>query len=173
MPKPPHPISPIGLVDGAVPLARHDPAIGPGLLTVKLALFMRDVIAIDTSPAMVDMLQQKEIDNVTSTCVDIDDPAVRSAPWFGEFDLIVASSVCSFLPNYETTLGLLARALRTTGYFVQWDWLASVVQEFGLTLDRVTQAFENADLSRVHIGKAFAAASEDREKPVLIAVAQI
>ena len=65
---------------------------GTGLLTEKLAPLAREVIAIDTSPAMVDVLQQKDIGNVSPICADIDDPAVHSSsPWFGEFDLIVAS----------------------------------------------------------------------------------
>ena len=37
------------------------------------------------------------------------------------FDVIVASSVCGFLPDYEATLSLLKSVLNPSGTFVQWD----------------------------------------------------
>ena len=146
---------------------------GTGLLTEKLAPLAREVIAIDTSPAMIDVLQQKDIGNVSPICADINDPAVHSsAPWFGEFDLIVASSVCGFLPNYESTIGILSRALTTTGCFAQWDWLATGEDGLGLTLGAVAKAFTEADLVGVHIGEAFTTTSGNGGKSVLVGVAR-
>ena len=147
---------------------------GTGLLTEKLAPLVREVIAVDTSPNMIDVLRRKEIGNVTAICADIDDHAVHSsAPWFSEFDLIVASSVCSFLPNYELTIGVLSQSLSTTGYFVQWDWLSSSDDESGLTKDRVSNAFSRANLKCIHVDRAFAVAFDDEEMPVLIGVASV
>ncbi len=61
---------------------------GTGLLTEKLAPLVREVIAVDTSPNMIDVLRRKEIGNVTAICADIDDYAVHSsAPWISELDL--------------------------------------------------------------------------------------
>ena len=44
---------------------------GTGLLTEKLAPLVREVIAVDTSPNMIDVLRRKEIGNVTTICTDI------------------------------------------------------------------------------------------------------
>ncbi|MCH8334286.1 MAG: class I SAM-dependent methyltransferase [Proteobacteria bacterium] len=38
-----------------------------------------------------------------------------------KFDLVVASSVCSFLPDYNSTLRDLSSALKPGGLFVQWE----------------------------------------------------
>lgn len=146
---------------------------GTGLLTEKLAPLVRDVIAVDISPVMIDVLHKKEIGNVTAICVDMDDHAVRSsASWFSDFDLIVASSVCGFLPNYEYTVGVLSKTLNAAGYFVQWDWLSSGDDDSGLTMDRVSNAFGGADLECIHVGEAFAITVGDEKMTVLLGIAR-
>lgn len=145
---------------------------GTGLLTEKLAPLVRDVIAVDISPAMIDVLHKKEIGNVTAICTNIDDHAMRSsAPWFSDFDLIVASSVCGFLPNYEYTIGALSKTLNAAGYFVQWDWLSTGDDDSGMTIDRVSKAFNGADLKCIHLDEAFAVTFDDGKMPVLMGVA--
>lgn len=145
---------------------------GTGLLAEKLAPLAREVIAVDTSPNMIDVLRKKELSNVTAVCTDISEHAVHSSiPWFSDFDLIVASSVCGFLPNYELTVGVLSQTLCSQGYFVQWDWLSSNREEFGLTTDRVAKALSSAGLKRVQVGEAFTIAFDGEQMPVLMAVA--
>lgn len=147
---------------------------GTGLLTEKLAPFAKEVIAVDISPKMIEVLRSKQIGNVTSICANIDDDSVQaSADWLVDFDLIVASSVCSFLPDYESTIETLSKVLVSNGHFVQWDWLASGDEEFGLTLDRVSNAIGISSLECVHIGKAFTFTTEDQEMPVLIGVGSL
>jgi predicted TPR repeat methyltransferase len=144
---------------------------GTGLLAEKLAPLAREVLAVDISQNMIDVLRGKQIANVTSICADIDDISVQaSANWLTDFDLIVASSVCCFLPNYESTLETLSRSLAPAGRFVQWDWLASDDDDFGLTMDRVSNAIGKTGLECVHVGKAFTFTTEDHEMPVLIGV---
>lgn len=145
---------------------------GTGLLSEKLAPLVGEVVAVDTSLNMIDVVRQKKIPNVTPICAGIGDADVASsAAWFSEFDLIVASSVCSFLPSYESTMGVLAQALTSTGYFVQWDWLSSGDDEFGLTSDRVSSAFREAGLKCVYVGSAFSVPFDDGTMPVLMGVA--
>jgi len=145
---------------------------GTGLLSEKLAPLVDKVVAVDTSPDMIDVLRRKEIDNVTAICANIDDPDVHShAPWFSGFDLIVASSVCGFLPNYAFTIGVLSKALSANGFFVQWDWYSTGNDVFGLTIARISDAFEDAGLKCLYVGAAFAVTFEDGESPVLMGVA--
>lgn len=145
---------------------------GTGLLTEKLAPLVREVVAVDTSENMIDVLRRKEIGNVTAICVEMIDNATHSSsPWFSDFDLIVASSVCGFLPDYERTIVVLSRALRANGYFVQWDWLSSGNDEFGFTTDRISNAFSRADLECIHVAPAFVVTFDDEEMRVLMGVA--
>lgn len=145
---------------------------GTGLLTEKLAPLVCEVIAVDISPNMIEVLRRKEIGNVTAVCADVSDRAGHStASLFSEFDLIVASSVCSFLPDYESTIGVLSRTLNPNGYFVQWDWLSSGNDGFGMTVDRVSNALIGAGLRCIHVDTAFAVTLGDEEMPVLIGVA--
>ena len=145
---------------------------GTGLLAEKLAPLVGAVVAVDTSPAMIEVLRGKEISNVSAICADLDDPAVRSsAPWFGGFDLIVASSVCGFLPDYEATLEALSQALNDTGYFAQSDWLASD-NEPGMSVDRISNTFDLAGLERVHVDTAYSVTFDGEEMPVVMGVAR-
>lgn len=145
---------------------------GTGLLSEKLAPLVNTVFATDPSPNMIEVLRRKEIANVTAIYADIiDDGAHRSETWFSNFDLIVASSVCSFLPNYELAVEVLSHALSPAGYFVQWDWLSTGEDGFGLTVDRVSNAFKGAGLKCIHLDRAFAVTLGDEEVSVLMGVA--
>ena len=145
---------------------------GTGLLTEKLSPLLGDVMAVDTSPDMIDVLSNKGLANVTAICADLNDEAVRSdATWFSGFDLIVASSVCGFLPDYPATLRVLAQTLNVTGQFVQWDWRASGDDDSGLTAQKISRAFEQAGLVNDHVGEAFTIPFDDEELTVLMGVA--
>lgn len=136
---------------------------GTGLLTEKLAPLVREVVAVDISPAMLGVLSKKELGNVVIHWADVDDEAVRAAPWFRDFDLIVASCVCGVLPRYAATLSVLAGALSPGGFFAQWDWLLpddDDEDEDGLTLDAVASAFDGAGLNAVVVDAAFSSADD-------------
>ncbi len=148
---------------------------GTGLLTEKLAPLAKETIAVDTSPKMLEALRAKAIPNVTVVCADLDDPAVREeAAWLADLDLIVASSVCGFLPDYEGTVRNLCRALREGGHFVQWDWLASAVDdEYGLPPERISNALEIAGLQDVCVEEAFAISKDGANLPVLMGAGRL
>lgn len=147
---------------------------GTGLLTEKLAPVAEDIVAIDTSQKMIDVLHAKQIGNVTAICGEIAEIAASSSK-FGErkFNLIVASSVCGFLADYEATLGTLAGFLCPGGHFVQWDWMASASEPSGLTLDRVSDAITGAGMLCDHVGEAFAFGGPEQRMPVLIGVGSL
>ena len=96
-----------------------------------------------------------------------------TAPWFRDFDLIVASSVCGFLPNYELALSYLARTLSASGIFVQWDWLSTNDDESGMTPKRIAKSFGDAGLAALHVGKEFAIRIDGDDLPVVMGVASV
>ena len=104
---------------------------GTGLLTEKLASICGHIMAVDTAAGMIDVLQNKivdkHIDNITPLVTAFDAEEIREQPELSDkFDLMVASSVCSFLPDYESSLRNLSSALKPGGLFVQWDWLSEM-----------------------------------------------
>ncbi len=72
---------------------------------------------------MIAVLKSKGVRNVIAVHGDILDNDFRvERDSSSDFDLIYASSVCSFLPDYESAIIALARLLKRGGYFVQLDW---------------------------------------------------
>ena len=145
---------------------------GTGVLTEKLAPLVGEVIAVDTSPDMIGILLKKELTNVTAICADIDEDSMRaSAAWFSDFGLIVASSVCNFLPDYERTIRHLSQTLKSGGKLVQWDWLSSGDDDYGMTIERISNAFRGADLNTVFVDEVFAVEFDAEPMTVLMGVA--
>ncbi len=83
-----------------------------------------------------------------------------------KFDLIVASSVCNFLADYEASLRCLCSMMSPGAYFVQWDWLDD------MSIDRIRGAYEATGLKAVAIEEAFAMKVDDNAMPVVMGLAQ-
>ena len=89
------------------------------------------------------------------------------------FDIIVASSVCGFLPDYAAMLSLLKSMLNPSGTFVQWDWLSQGEKsDFGLSEEEVISAYEKSGLSLVALTQAFSLSGKNGSIPVLMAMAK-
>jgi SAM-dependent methyltransferase len=163
----------VNLFDGAWKKKRVlDFGCGTGILTEKLFPLVGEIFAVDASPDMIDVLLKKELTNVSAICADIDDDLVRaSAAWFSDFDLIVASSVCNFLPDYERTIQHLSQTLKPGGKLVQWDWLSSDDDDYGMTIERISNAFHEAGLNTVFVDDAFAVEFDAESITVLMGVA--
>jgi 2-polyprenyl-3-methyl-5-hydroxy-6-metoxy-1,4-benzoquinol methylase len=145
---------------------------GTGLLTEKFAAVCVQVVAVDTSAAMIDVLRGKiidaGIDNVSALPLAINADTIRtSADLATRFHLIVASSVCSFLPDYEATLADLCSLLRPGGYFVQWDWLTD------MPASRIQSAFDSANLVSHGIEEEFVMRSGSDSMPVVMGVGRL
>ncbi|WP_264210651.1 class I SAM-dependent DNA methyltransferase [Leisingera thetidis] len=144
---------------------------GTGLLSEKLAPHVKEVVAVDTSERMIAVLQDKALPNVRALHADIlDGSAGGAGTGLSGFDLICASSVCSFLPDYGGAVAVLAGLLNRGGMFVQWDWLASGEDASGLTLQRVRDALGAAGLGSVRVEQAFEMGSGGQVMPVLTGV---
>tara|TARA_R110002020_G_scaffold87061_1_gene214887 strand:+ start:2209 stop:2802 length:594 start_codon:yes stop_codon:yes gene_type:complete len=142
---------------------------GTGLLAEKIAPYVKELVAIDTSQRMIAALTKKNIGNVTAIHADfLDSDYQHEGNRFSDFDLVYAASVCSFLPSYEHAVAVLTRALKQGGHFVQWDWQASAEDGFGLTETQFGDALKRARLGSIRVEPAFAIQADGQTMPVLI-----
>lgn len=139
--------TPLSLADARV----LDFGCGTGLMTERLADAGASVLAVDTSVVMLDVLRAKQRliesrDVVTSTTL----------PRPGQtFDLVVCSSVCSFLDDYPGTVAELVALLAPGGLLVQWDWERTPDDDGGLSRDQIRSTLEAAGLADVDVGVGF------------------
>ena len=151
---------------------------GTGLLTEKLARVCRDVVALDIAPKMIDLLVAKveraDLNNVVAIAGELEGLAQTHAVLNGPFDLIVASSVCSFLPDFPSALVRLSAMLRSGGLFVQWDWHANAAGDWarGFTRDDLRAAYERASIRTISTDIGFVFSFDGNELEVLQGVGQ-
>lgn len=133
---------------------------GTGLLTERLVEHGCSVTAVDTSTEMLHVLDAKITargwTNVHTTA------EVPSSP--STFDLVVCSSVCSFLDDYPETTATLVDLLRPGGVFVQWDWELDEADDepHGLARSEITAALTVAGLEHVLVDVGFEIPYEDQ-----------
>ena len=148
--------------DGLLPLVREagigldgarviDFGCGTGLLTERLVAAGAVVDAVDTSPAMLRVLEDKVaargMAGVTTS---------GTMPASGrDHDLIVCSSVCSFLDDYPGAVVDLVARLRPGGLFVQWDWERGDDDDHGLSRAEIGDALGAAGLEDIVVEVAF------------------
>ena len=130
---------------------------GTGLLSERLVAEGASVIAVDTSTAMIEVLQAKIADrgwSQVTAATDLPDPSER-------FDLVVCSSVCSFLDDYPGAARDLVARLRPGGLFVQWDWERPAGDDddgeeaHGLGREEISEALTAAGLADVTVRTGF------------------
>jgi 2-polyprenyl-3-methyl-5-hydroxy-6-metoxy-1,4-benzoquinol methylase len=147
---------------------------GTGSLTQLISPAVKSIVAIDSSPEMIKYLEMKKLNNVTSISESLSKELILDRTEFNsKFDLIVASSVCSFLPDYEETLSLLKSLLKEGGIFMQWDWLSNDDSSgMGLSEKRVKQAFESNCFINTKITSPFIMNSSKGKMPVIMAIGE-
>ena len=147
---------------------------GTGLLTEKMASSAKTIVALDLSSKMISVLNSKNIRNVISISEPLTTELIKNSTAFeNKLNIIVASSVCSFLPDYESTLKLLKSLLLNDGFFVQWDWLSPENKpEFGLSEARINKALKDAGFKQVSITKPFSISGSEGNMPVVMGVAK-
>lgn len=163
---------------------------GTGLLTDLLRTgnakgAANQVTAIDASSKMMEVLQDKiksrEWDNVTAIqCVLASDDESSSSgvlkQLFGKVDIIVASSVLSFVPTEDMpkTMEILGRLLKPdTGVLCHSDWPLDPDQHpDGLTNAKASEWYRMAGLKAVTMEKIAIAMSPDQSVDVFFGVAR-
>lgn len=148
-------------LDGARVL---DFGCGTGLLVEHLVGAGSTVVAVDTSVGMLDVLEAKVARHgwrevLTSTVLP--GPSER-------FDLVVCSSVCSFLDDHPATVAELAARLAPGGRFVQWDWERTDDRGHGLTRAEIADALVGAGLVDVEVRTAFTIVLDGQELSPLV-----
>lgn len=97
-----------------------DIGCGTGQLTERLHTQTREIVAVEPSAAMLAKLQAKQLANVQCVAGVLDD--ALAAKHEASVDLVVASSVCAFVPDYAALVGRVGRMLKVGGVFLQLDW---------------------------------------------------
>ena len=145
---------------------------GTGALTQLMSPTVKSIVAIDPSSEMIKHLDKKALHNVSSISDYLSKELVQNLPELeNKFDLIVASSVCGFLPDYEAILSLLKSLIKEDGVFVQWDWLSNDdSSDMGLSEKRVKQAFVANGFVNTKVNSPFIMRSSKGNMPVLMAV---
>jgi 2-polyprenyl-3-methyl-5-hydroxy-6-metoxy-1,4-benzoquinol methylase len=130
---------------------------GTGLLTARMAEHGANVVGLDRSPAMIDVLRDKAVPGVSAVCGDLAELAGREPLRSRSFDLITCSSVCAFLPDYPAAVAQMVELLVPGGLFVQWDWEwdPGSDEPMGLTRDAIREALAAAALVDVQVGVGF------------------
>lgn len=138
-------------------LSVFDFGCGTGPLTQRLSPRVKRIVALDVSSKMIERLKEKRLSNVSTIAGFLTHDLINSHPDLSnKFDLIVASSVCSFLPDYEMTLQLLKPLLKSGGVFIQWDWLSTDdTVKIGLSEDSVLRALQANEFINITIEKPF------------------
>ena len=115
--------------------------------------------------ALRSKLTQLGFDNIVASNVALNAESIRENPvLLDSFDLIVASSVCSFLPDYESTVRDLSSVMRPGACFVQWDWMEDMPKE------RVRNAFGAAGLVNHAVDHAFTMNVDGESMQVVIGI---
>mgnify|MGYP000101617332 CR=1 FL=1 len=145
---------------------------GTGLLSEKIAGLAASVVAVDSSSKMIDILKHKKLSKVKALACEISEESIHTNPILKSgFDLILASSVCAFLPDFKKTLSDLKSLLNPGGVFIQWDWMCSENQpDFGFNSELITNAYAKVGLSVVKVANEFSLTSEKGTREVIMGI---
>jgi len=156
---------------------------GTGLMTETLQPQVGQVICIDASPLMIEKVLAKIKDNkwenvkgYTAILSELEDQTeeVQSAmeELKGSVDLVLATSVLSFIPDLDGTMKVLADLLKPeTGLLCHTDWPYNEEKApNGFTDEKATKLFETAGLVRKTITN-LTMTMGDEEFPVFLGVA--
>ncbi|EGQ7932692.1 class I SAM-dependent methyltransferase [Vibrio vulnificus] len=132
-----------------------DLGCGTGLLSQKISPLAKDIVALDSSEEMIEELDKKQLPNVEPVVDGLTRGLVAQHPAFrGQFDVVVASSVCAFIDDLETALEVSHSLLNIGGTFIHWDWVAQSGEE-GLTMQRAEMLLKQAGFADVSVTPAF------------------
>ncbi|AUI88338.1 SAM-dependent methyltransferase [Vibrio azureus] len=143
---------------------------GTGQLSQLLSPFVKDIVALDASEAMIEELDKKELINVEPIVDGLTRGLVAQHPAFRtQFDLVIASSVLPFVEDHATALGISQSLLTDNGYFVHFDWIPDDATE-GFTIEHSRKALNNAGFKDVEVSKVFDILTDNGNGSVLMGI---
>jgi 2-polyprenyl-3-methyl-5-hydroxy-6-metoxy-1,4-benzoquinol methylase len=147
---------------------------GTGLLTEKISHQASSVVAIDSSEKMISIFVNKRLRNVYTIQGELSQNLININKTLRcNFDLIVASSVLAFVPNYEETLKLLKQLLNKGCLFIQWDWLKEdEASGSGFTKESVESALGQEGFSEHSTSVPFSMEDSEDSLSVVMGVAK-
>ena len=146
---------------------------GTGLLCQRMSPAVKDIVALDSSESMIEQLDNKELENVEPVVDMLSRGLVAMHPAFrAQFDLVVASSVCSFLPNYSDVADIVYSLIDEGSYFVHWDWLSDKDEVGGMTIGHAQQVLTSVGFEEVVVTTPFEVETPRGTLKVLMAVAK-
>ncbi|MBA5760786.1 methyltransferase domain-containing protein [Vibrio sp. 404] len=146
---------------------------GTGLLSQKMSPEVKDIVALDFSEAMIEQLDNKSLPNVEAVVDSLTRGLVAIHPAFrNQFDLVIASSVCGFLPNYADVSDIIYSLLEDGGHFIHWDWLAAHPdEEMAMDPAHVERVLTGVGFKQVETSTPFEITTEQGVFKVMMAVA--
>ncbi|WP_117234180.1 class I SAM-dependent DNA methyltransferase [Vibrio maerlii] len=147
---------------------------GTGLLSQLLNDQAKSIVALDASESMIEELDKKALNNVEPVVDVLSRGLAAQHPAFRkQFDLVIASSVCSFLPNYQDVMDIVFSILENGGYFVQWDWLSEEGSDsaYGMTKQRISSSLYSVGFNEVTVSEAFEIETKSGSRKVVMGVA--
>ncbi|PFG58419.1 methyltransferase family protein [Vibrio sp. ES.051] len=143
---------------------------GTGQLSQLLSPTVKDIVALDASEAMIEELDKKELANVEPVVDALSRGLVAQHPAFrGQFDLVIASSVLTFVEDLDASLKISHSLLNPSGYFVHFDWISESEKD-GFTIAKSENALHQAGFVQVESRKVFEITSEGKTMSVLMGV---
>lgn len=148
---------------------------GTGSLTERMSTKAEHIVAIDLSEKMIEVLKNKYLKNVSTVVGKLSRETIKNQPVLQrKFNLIVASSVCAFLPNYDETLSIIKSMLSPNGIFIQWDWLRTEKDpDFGFTEDMIRKHYISVGLKVDSINVPFHLIENGEQMDVIMCVSKL
>lgn len=145
---------------------------GTGLLIDKIASDAKEIVAVDSAEKMIEKLSNKNYKNVTAIAAELSQNTMEQYPVLqNKFDVILAVSVCAFLPNYQEVLSLIKSLLKPDGIFIQLDWLKAENDEgFGFNKTMIRENFNDVGLTIESLEVPFHFVEHEEKMDVLMAV---
>ncbi len=143
---------------------------GTGLLAQHFSPLVKDIVALDSSEAMIEELDKKLLSNVEPVVDHLTRGLAAQHPAFrGQFDLIIAASVCEFIDDLEMTMAVAYSLLEQGGAMLVWDVQQSASGN-GIETDRIVQSMQSAGFSQVSHQKAFTLMTDNGELEVALVI---
>ncbi len=146
---------------------------GSGRLSQSMSPLVKSIVALDSSEAMIEELDTKELANVEPVVDDLTRGLVAQHPAFRkQFDLIVACAVCSYLDNLSESLTIAYSLLDKGGLFIHWDWVAEDEHDsVGLGLIAMQDELFQAGFSDVKVTLPFKVLTSGGLRSVMMGIA--